>query len=118
MRSRWILAIALVGAGLLGCLAHHDHASMTAPLLGDGEAVALLEKRCSACHSTDLIYSSVGTAGEWSAVVHRMAYHHKAKLLTHLTDDEAAAIARWLAESQKPSAAGVRIGYRPTQRPL
>ena len=102
----------------LGCIAHHDHDLAATRAPADGEAVALVERRCTACHSTDLIYSSVGTSAEWSEVVHRMAYHHKAKLLTHLTDDEAAAITRWLAEQQKPDVGGVRIGARPTQRPL
>src|SRR5215468_10198741 len=110
--------LALLAVGILGCFAHHEHESVEARAPEDGEAVALVERRCSACHSTDLIYSSVGTSAEWAAVVHRMAYHHKAKLITHVSDDEVATITRWLAEHQKPDVGGVRIGARPTQRPL
>ena len=113
---KWMLALVMLGG--FGCIAHHDHELSTTRMPADDEAVALLERRCTACHSTDLIYSSVGTRAEWSAVVHRMAYHHKAKLLTHVTDDEAAEITRWLTEHQKPDRGGVRIGYRPTERPL
>jgi hypothetical protein len=116
MRHRRLAVIALFL--LAGCFAPHDHVAANAPLVEDAKACAILESRCSACHPTNLIFSSVGTPSEWSAVVHRMVYHHKAKLLTHITDEEAAEITRWLAESQKPTISGVRIGYRPTERPL
>jgi hypothetical protein len=114
--ARTIILLALVL--WVGCAMRHDHAIMTARELPEAEAVALVAKRCNTCHSTELIYCSVGTSEEWAAVVHRMVYHHKAKLLTHVTDDEAAAIARWLGENQTPAREGVRVGYRPTGRPL
>jgi hypothetical protein len=90
----------------------------TAAPLADRQAVALLEERCAACHSTDRVYASVGTPEEWAAVVHRMLYHHKAKLLTHVTDQEGAELARWLAETRRPEHRGTRIGHLPTGRPL
>jgi len=86
------------------------------PRAGDGGMVDLLEVRCSACHSTDLIFASGGTPTEWHAVVHRMVYHHKAKLLTRVSDDEAHRIAEWLARSLPPSVKGVRIGVRQSGR--
>jgi len=93
-------------------------AGSPAPLLraGEGGMVDLLEVRCSACHTTDLIFASGGTAAEWQAVVHRMVYHHKAKLLTRVSDVEAHQIAEWLARSQPPTVKGVRIGVRPSGR--
>src|SRR5438270_14014270 len=100
---RLLLVIACAVAAL-GCI-QHQHLAPAAPL-PDGQAVALVEKRCAVCHSTDRIYSSVGTQEEWAAVVHRMLYHHKAKLIVHTTDEEGSQIARFLADSLKPEHGG------------
>src|SRR5256885_62363 len=104
----------------LGCAGMGDHglpSGFAAPM-SDQAAVGLIEQRCSVCHSTNVVYGSVGSEEEWSAVVARMMYHHKAKLIAHVTDREAADLAAWLATSQKPTRSGVRIGFQPTGRPL
>jgi len=92
------------------------HAPAHPPDPADDRLTGLLEARCAACHETDLIYSSGGTAAEWHELVHRMVYHHKAKLLTRVTDVEAMEIAEGLARTQPPMEARVHIGFRPTGR--
>jgi hypothetical protein len=83
------------------------------------DADSLIARRCTTCHSVAPIYRSAGSASDWHDLVHRMAYHHKGKLLTHITDAEADAIARYLAEIRPPDdAASIRIGHVPTGRPL
>ncbi len=106
----------LVGLALAGCAGQHPHAATTPP--DDQQAVALIERRCTTCHPADRIFSSVGTPDDWQALVHRMAYHHKAKLISHLSDQEASQIAAWLAAHQRPDRTGVHIGFQPTGRPL
>jgi hypothetical protein len=108
---------------LAGCFAGpeamHDMRGMAAePKASDAEMAALVERRCTACHPVGQIFSAVGTPEDWHAVIHRMVYHHKAKLITHITDEEAAAIAAWLAATRTPDRPGARVGYLPSGRPL
>ncbi len=81
-------------------------------------AEGLLTERCATCHTLAPIYASVGTLQDWHAVVHRMVYHHKGKLIAHVSDEEAMAIADWLAQTRTLDHAGVRIGPVATGRPL
>jgi hypothetical protein len=105
--------------GWLGCAGHHHQLlAPSSPPLNDDTAMALLEQRCSVCHSSGLVFESVGTPQEWRAVVGRMMYHHKAKLLAHVTDREAADLAEWLGKNQPVERGAVRIGYQPTGRPF
>jgi len=106
----------LVWLALAGCASEHPHAAVAPP--DDQQAIALIEVRCTVCHPADRIYGSVGSAEDWSALVHRMAYHHKAKLIAHLSDQEASQIAAWLGANQKLDRTGVHIGFQPTGRPL
>src|SRR5262245_28170946 len=94
---------------LAACAGHHMHAAASGPPADQ----ALVERRCTACHSLEPIYASVGTEADWGAVVHRMVYHHKAKLLTHVTDEEAMAIVGWLAANRGVEPGGRRIGDAP-----
>lgn len=105
------LALLLLAAGC----APMSHGTMPSPAEGE----ALVQRRCLVCHSEAPIVRSVGSPSDWDAVVHRMVYHHKAKLFSHVSDEEAMAIAHYLAETQPPDGGqGVRIGPRPTGRPL
>jgi hypothetical protein len=117
-----LLRLSLLALGITACASMNMSMSMGAhddmPPPADDVAFIILQARCTACHSLGLVFGSVGTRDEWDAVIMRMAYHHKAKLLTHLTDGEAMKVAAWLAANQRLDHEGVRIGYRPTGRPL
>jgi hypothetical protein len=117
-----LLCATTVTFSLAGCVtghgAMHDVSAMPAATGSEAEMLALVERRCTACHPVRQIFGAVGTPEEWHAVVHRMVYHHKAKLITHVTDGEAAALAAWLAATRTPDRPGARIGYLPSGRPL
>jgi hypothetical protein len=119
MHLRLTLVLAVMAA-MAGCAArqHSMTGAMATGPARDERVAALVEARCTTCHGLDKIYGAEGTLDEWMALVHRMAYHHKAKLITHLSDGEAMEIAHWLAERQQPEHNRVRIGFVPTGRPL
>jgi cytochrome c5 len=106
--GRSLAILCLVAAA---CAGHgHDHGVATGPPAD----AALVERRCTTCHSLEPVYASVGTEADWAEVVHRMVYHHKAKLLSHVTDDEAMAIVGWLAANRQVEPGSIRIGAAPT----
>lgn len=116
MVGRGLVALLLLacGGGQHPKDGHEDGHEVVDAVAGE----ALVVQRCTSCHSESPIYGSMGNEADWHAVVHRMVYHHKAKLISHISDDEAMAIARYLAEVCKPDAGGVHVGAVPTGRRL
>ena len=68
---------------------------MAAPDKAGGDAQAVFEKKCSACHGSDRAKGKKKTAKDWESTVARM----KAKKNANISDDEAKAITDYLAKN-------------------
>lgn len=63
---------------------------------GDGATPGPMERRCSGCHGLDRIVSARKTEAEWQRTVERMRGKG-----AHLSEEESAALVRYLGETYK-----------------
>lgn len=91
---RRALAVLAAAALLLGGCSAGTVASASAG--GTGNAVSLVESRCTRCHGTQRIKLAQHDEGGWRVTIARMRGHG-----AQLTDAEAAALVTYLAAHSK-----------------
>lgn len=98
-----LMAAALIVAGLLAACGPSSSEPSSAPATTiSGEAstldgAALLEERCTVCHTADKITQAQKSADQWESTVTRMVNKG-----TQLTDDEKAVLVEYLAATYGP----------------
>jgi competence protein ComEA len=70
-----LLTIVLIGTFLASCGSSGSTGSTGSGNTGGTDGAALMQTRCSVCHSTDRITSAHKTADEWKTTVTRMISH-------------------------------------------
>ena len=88
-----LLMIMLVGVLLASCRSGNATATASSSS-SDGQA--LMQDRCSVCHSTDRITSAHKTAAEWTTTVQKMINHG-----AQLTSQEQQTLIDYLAANYK-----------------
>ncbi len=88
-----LLMIMLVGVLLASCSSGNATATASSSS-SDGQA--LMQDRCSVCHSTDRITSAHKTAAEWTTTVQKMINHG-----AQLTSQEQQTLIDYLAANYK-----------------
>ena len=79
----------------------HEKVSLALPA---GAGKALVEEKCSTCHNDNRIVVKRSEASDWAFTVKRMRINMAAQGLPDLTDQDANAITKYLADNFKPLA--------------
>jgi mono/diheme cytochrome c family protein len=88
-----LLSSIVIFSGLLwACCGAAPTSEATPPADASVAGKDLVEAKCDSCHTLDKIYSTEAGAEQWTAIVEKMR-----ELGASLTDEEALAIARHLA---------------------
>lgn len=89
-----LLLVVLIASLLISACSSSSSSSGSSGSTLDGKA--LVESRCTVCHSLDRVTSSAKTEAEWTSTVERMIGHG-----AQLSDAEKAAVISYLAATYK-----------------
>lgn len=92
--ARFLAALALVAVftGVVGCSPEATPTTPSTPAPAEAPEAALVEQRCTMCHSTERVYSKDYDAATWTATIDRMVQNGLV-----IADDEKQAIIDYLA---------------------
>lgn len=86
-----MLVVATMMAALVGCAA--PAADVSAPDPAESPGAALVDQKCTMCHTTERVYAATYDSGEWTSVVERMERNGLV-----LADDDKQAVIDFLSD--------------------